>query len=247
MRRLYLFVCIGLLCSAAGFALIFLINGSTQWYGSDPLSSEPEQQKEIITVSSPTLTPSPIITSTSKRLTSIPTTPAPVTYTLSSASPYSISTIALEQRVHELINQQRTGKCLGALSFDTVLADIARKHSEDMATIGYFAHDNPAGQDPTARGIAAGYICRKNYSSYYTYGIAENLFQNNLCASATYFSNRDTVYDWNSPEEIAQITVAGWMNSSGHRENILTRTFNREGIGIAIASDGKVYITEDFC
>jgi len=54
------------------------------------------------------------------------------------------------------------------------------------------------------------------------------------------------VYHWNSPEAIAQTTVAGWMNSSGHRENILTLTFDREGIGIAIASE-KVYITENFC
>jgi uncharacterized protein YkwD len=162
-------------------------------------------------------------------------------------NPYQISTTALEQRVHELVNQQRSGNGLSVLRFDPVLADIARKHSEDMAKQHYIAHMNPAGQNPTARGNAAGYTCRKDYGSYYTYGIAENLFQNNLYSSATYFSNRETVYDWNSPEAIVAITVAGWMNSSGHRENILTPTFDREGIGIAIASDDKVYITEDFC
>ena len=116
-----------------------------------------------------------------------------------------------------------------------------------MAAQDYFAHVNPAGQNPTARGIAAGYTCRKDYGSYYTYGIAENLFQNNLYSSATYYSNRETVYTWNSAEEIAQTTVGGWMNSSGHRENIVTPTFDREGIGVAIAPDDKVYITEDFC
>ncbi len=116
-----------------------------------------------------------------------------------------------------------------------------------MAAQDYFAHVNPAGQNPTARGVSAGYTCRKNYGSYYTYGIAENLFQNNLYSSATYYSNRETVYAWNSAEEIAQTTVGGWMNSSGHRENIVTPTFDREGIGVAIAADNKVYITEDFC
>jgi uncharacterized protein YkwD len=149
--------------------------------------------------------------------------------------------------VHELINQQRTVEGLAAMSFDPALGDIAKKHSEDMATRNYFSHLNLAGENPTARGTSAGYSCRKDYGSYYTYGIAENLFQNNLYSSATYFSNGETVYDWNSPEEIAQITVSGWMNSSGHRENILTPTFDREGIGVAIASDDKVYITEDFC
>ncbi|MDD1700884.1 MAG: CAP domain-containing protein, partial [Methanoregula sp.] len=110
----------------------------------------------------------------------------------------------------------------------------------------YFAHVNPAGQDPTSRATADGYTCRKTYGSYYTYGIAENLFQNNLYSSATFYNNRETVYNWNSPEAIAQTTVAGWMNSSGHKKNILTRTFDREGIGVAIASE-KVYITENFC
>ncbi len=162
-------------------------------------------------------------------------------------NPYTISTTALEQRVHDLINQQRTANGLAVLRFDGALADIARHHSEDMAVQDYFAHMNPAGQDPTARGIAAGYTCRKDYGSYYYFGIAENLFQNNLYSSATYFNNRETVYTWNPPEAIAQTTVGGWMNSSGHRKNILTPTFDREGIGIAIASDNKVYITENFC
>jgi len=247
MRRLYLLISIGLLGSVAGFALLFLFTGTIPWYGSNPISSGPGQTKDIIPVSTPALTLSPVTISTSPIRTSLSTTTIPVTYTLASASPYTISTTALEQRVHELINQQRTDKGLGVLRFDAVLADIARKHSDDMSAQGYFAHENPAGQDPTARGVAAGYICRKNYGSYYTYGIAENLFQNNLYSSATYFSNRETVYDWNSPEKIAQTSVAGWMNSSGHRENVLTRTFDREGIGVAIASDDKVYITEDFC
>jgi uncharacterized protein YkwD len=163
-----------------------------------------------------------------------------------SSSPYVISVNSLEQRIHELINQQRTDMGLGALSFDPALADIAREHSEDMAAQQYFSHVNPAGQDPASRATAAGYTCRKTSGSYSTYGIAENLFQNNLYSSATFYSNRETVYDWNSPEAIAQTTVAGWMNSSGHKKNILTRTFDREGIGVAIASE-KVYITENFC
>ena len=100
-----------------------------------------------------------------------------------------------------------------------------------MAAHHYFAHINPAGQNPTARGTAANYSCRKNYGSDDNLGIAENLFLNNLYTAATFYSNRETVYQWNSPEDIAQITVSGWMNSSGHRKNILTPTFDRQGIG----------------
>jgi uncharacterized protein YkwD len=70
--------------------------------------------------------------------------------------------------------------------------------------------------------------------------------QNNLYDSVTYY-NGIPRYAWNTQEEIAQSTVDGWMTSPGHRQNILTSTYNREGIGVAIDSDNKVYITEDFC
>ena len=54
-------------------------------------------------------------------------------------------------------------------------------------------------------------------------------------------------YDWNSSRKIAETTVKGWMNSPGHRKNILTPHWRSEGIGIAISPDDKVYITENFC
>jgi uncharacterized protein YkwD len=37
------------------------------------------------------------------------------------------------------------------------------------------------------------------------------------------------------------------MNSRGHRKNILFSHWRSEGIGVAIAPDGKVYITQNFC
>jgi len=115
-----------------------------------------------------------------------------------------------------------------------------------MAKNNYFSHVNLRGLDPTGRGSQVGYSCYKNYGSYYTTGIAENIFQNNLYDSVTYYNGVPS-YDWSSQEEIAQSTVNGWMNSPGHRQNILTSTYDSQGIGVAIAADDKVYITEDFC
>jgi uncharacterized protein YkwD len=161
-------------------------------------------------------------------------------------SPPAVDIPTLENRVHELINQQRRNNGLSSLSYDTSLASIARKHSADMAKNNYFSHYTLQGLDPTGRGSQAGYSCYKNYGSYYTTGIAENIMQNNLYDSVTYY-NGIPRYAWNTQEEIAQSTVDGWMTSPGHRQNILTSTYNREGIGVAIASDDKVYITEDFC
>lgn len=165
--------------------------------------------------------------------------------TVGNAAP-TIEIPTLELRIHELINQQRTNHRLSSLSFDSSLASIARKHSTDMAKNNYFAHVNLQGLDPTDRGNLVGYSCYKNYGTYYTTGIAENIMQNNLYDSVTYY-NGIPRYDWNSQEAIAQSTVTGWMNSPGHRQNILTSTYYREGIGVAMSSDNKVYVTEDFC
>ena len=158
----------------------------------------------------------------------------------------TINQTILELRIHELINQQRIKYGYSSLHFDTRLAEIARKHSEDMAKNIYFEHVNLQGLNPTDRGYQAGYSCYKDYGLYYSNGIGENIVQNNLYNSMNNYGNT-IVYNWNTPEEIAQSTVNEWMNSSVHRHNILTSKYDREGIGVAIAADDKVYITEDFC
>ena len=54
-------------------------------------------------------------------------------------------------------------------------------------------------------------------------------------------------YNWSSMESIATSTVTGWMESPGHRKNILEPHWQSEGIGVAVAPDYSVYITENFC
>lgn len=149
---------------------------------------------------------------------------------------------ALENEVHRLVNTQRQQNSLPALSQDSILAVVARGHSEDMALKKYFAHQNLAGQDPTDRGNVLGYTCRKDYPGYYTIGIGENIFQGWLYSSFTRTSR-----NYMTMEEIAFQSVDGWMNSPGHRENILTETYDREGIGVGIGSDESVYVTQNFC
>jgi len=159
-----------------------------------------------------------------------------------------IDLTSLEAEIHRLTNIERTSKGLSPLLLDSQLSTIARLHSQDMAKNNYFEHDNLKGQDPTDRGLQRGYTCRKDYGSYYTEGIAENIFQNNLYDSKTVtIPIGVTSYEWNTLEELARSTVDGWMNSPGHRKNILTNGYDREGIGIAISSDDKVLITQDFC
>jgi uncharacterized protein YkwD len=153
----------------------------------------------------------------------------------------------LEQMVHTLINEQRQSYGLPQLSFDSKLAQIARGHSDDMGQRNFFEHVNPDGLDPTARGQLEGYSCYKNYGSYYTTGIAENIFETHTYSKIWYTNGIETSRDYYSAVQIAEEVVTGWMNSPGHRQNILTANYDGEGVGVAIASDGRIYVTEDFC
>ncbi len=152
----------------------------------------------------------------------------------------------LEQRIHALINEERRKKGLNPLKWDDKLARIARKHSEDMARNNYFSHVNQQGQDPTERARKQHYKCFKDYGTFYTVGIAENIFLNYLFDRITYLNNQK-IYHYLTLEEIARSTVQGWMESPGHRSNILHPRYDREGIGVAVSGDGIVYITQDFC
>lgn len=148
--------------------------------------------------------------------------------------------------VHNLINRERAQKGLATLYWDSAIAEIARNHSLDMGTENYFSHVNPSGQNASDRGSSAGYDCIKDYGSYYTSGLAENIHQGWLYSSITVI-NGVSIYNWISMLEIADRAVGGWMRSAGHRKNILKDTYDKTGIGIAITSEGKVFITQNFC
>ncbi len=156
-----------------------------------------------------------------------------------------ISISALELRIHDLINDERKKHGLSPLGWSTALSNIARKHSADMAKRNYFSHYTPEGHDFSYRYKAAGYSCAISVGRR-IYGGAENIFQNNLYDRIVYV-NGEAHYDWNSMERIAVTSVQGWMNSSGHRKNILTPHWRSEGIGVVIAPDDKIYITQNFC
>jgi uncharacterized protein YkwD len=153
----------------------------------------------------------------------------------------------IEYLVHQLTNQERENYGLAQLIFDSEIRQIARGHSQDMASREYFAHETPEGFTPSDRAEQVGYVCQKIVGLQMYSGLAENIFQGYLFNSYYTLNDEITSYDWSSEEEIAKITVDGWMNSPGHRENILTDVFDREGIGVEISSDNKVYVTQNFC
>ncbi len=206
----------------------------------------------------PTLTPTPTPIPPSPTPTPEPTatpvpspTPSPVPPT-PTVSPIekqasNINVLQLEALTHDLINAQRSTHGFQPLDHIEKIRVIARSHSEDMASRNFFSHDNPEGLDPSDRGQRAGYDCRKDYGSYFTYGLAENIHQGWLFDSFQTVSGRITSYDWFTIEELARNAVNGWMTSPGHRQNILDPSYDRAGMGIAISGDGKVFFTQNFC
>lgn len=150
----------------------------------------------------------------------------------------------LEARIHELINVERRKAGLNPLTMDRKLRTIARGHSEDMAKNNYFSHISPEGEDFVGRYKKKGFVCRVQVG-HSIYEGAENIFLDNLYSSVIYRDGR-AHYDWTSLEEIARSIVKGWMNSDGHRKNILQPPFRSEGIGVVIRNE-KVYVTQNFC
>ena len=152
----------------------------------------------------------------------------------------------LEQLIHELVNQRRAENGLAEMAWEERLAEIARYHSRDMAERGYFDHLSPEGEDFSARYAMFGYDAGNRVGDV-VYRGAENLFLNSLYRSYTYIKGTGEVvkYDFSTLEEIAQSTVDGWMESEGHRENLLMPHFIKEGVGVVFARDGRIYISQN--
>jgi uncharacterized protein YkwD len=157
----------------------------------------------------------------------------------------SINVSRLEKAIHALVNDERRKNGLSTTQWDDALSAVARKHSQDMSRRNYFDHYSPEGHDYLYRYRQEGYQCAVKEGHVIHMG-AENIALNHLYDSVITI-NGEAFYDWNSEDKLAQTTVQGWMKSPGHRKNILTPYFRKEGIGVVISPDDKVYITENFC
>ena len=106
-----------------------------------------------------------------------------------------------ENRVLELVNVERQKAGLSALQMDESVRNVARLKSEDMRVNKYFDHTSPTYGSPFD-------MLKKFGVSYKSAG--ENIAQG-----------------YSTPEAV----VNGWMNSSGHRANILNASFTHMGVG----------------
>ena len=182
----------------------------------------------------------------------IPSEHPPGLITSKELSERGIDVGQLESLIHQALNSRRSRRGLSPLERDDRLAALAKEHSVDMALTGFFRHVNPKGLDPTDRADRAGYSCVKDYGAFYTEGVAENILYTSVYSSTVvnyrlFGAVKSERYNWHSQSELVSEIVESWMNSPGHRGNILDRTYDRAGLGVAITSEGKVYVTQNFC
>lgn len=130
----------------------------------------------------------------------------------------------VEERIHERVNAIRSEHDLSQLDHDDEIASTARTYSHDMGERDYFSHVSPEGESPADR--------LDEYPSECS-AVGENLALVGTRGAA-------------DADEIAERVVQGWMNSEGHRENILTARWDSQGIGVYIDGD-RVYATQNFC
>lgn len=145
----------------------------------------------------------------------------------------------LEQKIYVRINQERGG----SLVYDNMIADVARVHSQDMATNNFFGYDSSSGVSVIQRGKNAGYSCGLPF------GYTELIVLDNRYGHTEDIYSVST-YHWLNEDELANSIVRAWMDSrssSAGRNAILGFQYHSVGVGVAITSDDKVYVTADFC
>ena len=123
---------------------------------------------------------------------------------------------AFQKEVVRLVNVERQKQGLGKLSLNAKLSNVATLKSQDMINKNYFDHTSPTYGSP--------FDMMKQFNiSYKTAG--ENIAKGQK-----------------TPAEV----VKAWMNSQGHRENILNKNYTEIGIGVAKDANGTLYWTQMF-
>jgi len=82
----------------------------------------------------------------------------------------------LKERIHNLVNLERTKRGLKKLSYSIDLEKVAKSHSEDMAKNNFFSHTNLNGENPTKRALKMGIPVQKQRGGIIFKGIGENIF-----------------------------------------------------------------------
>ncbi len=131
-------------------------------------------------------------------------------------TPTSNNLRALEAEVVRLVNAERSKAGQPALTENAGLSNVARTKSEDFVNNNYFSHNSPTYGSP--------------FEMLESFGISFTAAAENIA----------------SGQKTASEVMNSWMNSSGHRANILSPTYNQIGVGVARDNNGSLYWTQMF-
>lgn len=123
---------------------------------------------------------------------------------------------AKENEVVRLVNLERSKAGLAPLAINWEVSRVARYKSQDMINKNYFSHESPTYGSP--------------FKMMETFGIRFTAAGENIAMGQQ------------TPAQV----MNGWMNSPGHRSNILSPNYNQIGVGLAIDSAGRPYWTQMF-
>jgi uncharacterized YkwD family protein/spore coat assembly protein SafA len=130
--------------------------------------------------------------------------------------PGTTSVNTQENEVVRLVNIQRAKNGLQALKINWQVARVARYKSQDMANKGYFSHTSPTYGSP--------------FKMMESFGVRFSAAGENIAMGQR------------TPAEV----MNGWMNSPGHRANILSGSYTQIGVGLAKNKSGSLYWTQMF-
>lgn len=133
---------------------------------------------------------------------------------------------ALQDKIFELTNVERQKNGLASFVYNSAVEKYALDKSLDMANKNYFDHNSPTN--------GYFYDIWKRDGFKYSSG-AENLY---TASDSRGFASKDI-------NSLAQSIVTGWMNSEGHRKNILNGNLKELGVGVA-EKNNKLYATQLF-
>lgn len=127
----------------------------------------------------------------------------------------------VEQKIFEKVNAERAKAGVSKLSYNKTMEKYARIKSQDMGDRGYFDHKDPQGNLITVK-------MKNDGVNYKAWG--ENIAYIGGVSDADALANQ---------------FMTNWMNSQGHRENILSKNFSSIGVGV-YKMGNKVYATQEF-
>lgn len=119
----------------------------------------------------------------------------------------------VHHEMFEALNRYRSSKGLATLSYSKVLEKAANAHAADMYHRSFIDHENPDGDGPAERAIAAGF-CR-------AWVVGENIA-------------------WNHPS-VGEVQTA-WQNSPDHDANMINANYRYVGMGYYLSANGPYYV-----